>query len=159
MIDVGWGNGYVCIPNGHPMYGVPYDDIPVDVHGGLTFSNYSNEIDWPEVPKGDFWVVGFDCAHLGDNKSNWPESRVLSETQQLEQQLTNLKVVDREDPDEDEESSELGDVAVGIGLGILVDSIFSDSDSSDSPDTSSDSSSDVDFGGGDFGGGGGGGDW
>lgn len=34
----GWGNGYVLIPQGHFLYGKCYDDIHVDVHGGLTFS-------------------------------------------------------------------------------------------------------------------------
>lgn len=30
--------GYVGVPNDHPYYGQPYDDIPVSVHGGLTFA-------------------------------------------------------------------------------------------------------------------------
>jgi hypothetical protein len=34
----GWGNGYVVIPEGHKYHGVDYNDIPVDVHYGLTFS-------------------------------------------------------------------------------------------------------------------------
>jgi len=26
-MDFGWGNGYVLIPEGHPLHGKPYDDI------------------------------------------------------------------------------------------------------------------------------------
>ena len=37
-LEKGWGNGYVRIPEGHPYYEKTYDDIPVSVHGGLTFS-------------------------------------------------------------------------------------------------------------------------
>lgn len=48
----GWVNGYVRVPEGHPWHGKDYDDIPADVHGGLTYS-------------GGDWI-GFDTAHLGD---------------------------------------------------------------------------------------------
>lgn len=48
--------GYVLVPDTHPMYKVGYDDVPVQVHGGLTYS------------EGRFseWILGFDCAHAGD---------------------------------------------------------------------------------------------
>ena len=37
ITDFGWGNGYVLIPQGHPLHGKHYDEIDVDVHCGLTF--------------------------------------------------------------------------------------------------------------------------
>lgn len=49
-------NGYVQIPEGHPWHGKSYDDIDVDVHGGLTYGC------------GEW--IGFDCMHCGDY---WPE--------------------------------------------------------------------------------------
>lgn len=79
-IDTGWGNGYVKLPKGHKYYGVHYDDIPVDVHGGLT---YSEEED-------GFWVVGFDTAHGGDHSRNWTKERVEEETKNLAKQLENI---------------------------------------------------------------------
>lgn len=48
--------GYLHIPRGHALWGKHYNDIDVDVHGGLTYSQ----------PEGEDWVIGFDCAHLGD---------------------------------------------------------------------------------------------
>jgi hypothetical protein len=48
--------GYVILPKGHKYYGLDYDDIPVSVHGGLTYSTLIDEN----------WVIGFDCAHGGD---------------------------------------------------------------------------------------------
>ena len=50
--------GYIYLPQGHPWYGKPYDDIPAEVHGGLTFSdgNFTE-------PTEDGWKIGFDCAH------------------------------------------------------------------------------------------------
>lgn len=53
-------NGYVKIPEGHHWYGLDYDDINVDVHGGLTFSNAAG------------WI-GFDCLHSGDIWPGEPE--------------------------------------------------------------------------------------
>jgi hypothetical protein len=55
----GFRCGYVRVPEGHPWYGKSYSDIDVDVHGGLTFSDFSETL-------GDGFWVGFDCAHAGD---------------------------------------------------------------------------------------------
>jgi len=55
--------GYIGVEEGHPLYGVSYDDVykqhGVRVHGGLTFSD---QYEW----LGNTWWIGFDCAHLGD---------------------------------------------------------------------------------------------
>ena len=54
-------NGYVAIPKGHRCHGGTYDwlnDMAVDVHGGLTYSDLDKDT-------GE-WVVGFDCGHGGD---------------------------------------------------------------------------------------------
>lgn len=61
--------GYCGVPRSHPSYGQKYDDVAVDVHGGLT---YSDKCDGTicHIPKpGDsdeVWWFGFDCAHSGD---------------------------------------------------------------------------------------------
>jgi hypothetical protein len=67
--------GYVGVPPGHPYYGRDYDDVDVDVHGGLTYGRPCQEghpegegvchIPEPGRPK-DVWWLGFDCAHAGD---------------------------------------------------------------------------------------------
>ena len=44
--------GYVTVPKKHHYYGLGYNDVMTNVHGGLTFSN-----------GGRF---GFDCAHADD---------------------------------------------------------------------------------------------
>lgn len=54
--------GYVALPKGHPCYGKDYDDIGVEVHGGLTFAREGDGKDWA---KG-YWWLGFDCAHAWD---------------------------------------------------------------------------------------------
>lgn len=72
--------GYVCVPTGHQLHGVPWDhcslkrdpcwssyaslpiscahspSMMVDVHGGLDFSG----------PAGDGWWFGFHCGHAID---------------------------------------------------------------------------------------------
>lgn len=45
----GWGNGYVLIFKDHPMWGVEYGEIPVYVHGGITFSRAYDKI-WSSPP-------------------------------------------------------------------------------------------------------------
>jgi len=80
QIKVGWGNGYVDMPRSHPMYGKHYDEINVDVHGGLT---YAEEVE-------GMWRVGFDTAHLGDCLDNWPKRAVLYEAERLMKQLEKM---------------------------------------------------------------------
>lgn len=82
QVIAGWGNGYIGLPPEHPWYGKPYDDIPADVHGGLTYSrNYKPK----EEPDG-YWWIGFDTGHLDDNEFNCPESYVDAQIESLKQQ-------------------------------------------------------------------------
>ena len=54
--------GYVGLPRSHKYFGKHYDDIPVEVHGGLTYA--SDRIH--KVENTEFWWIGFDCAHSND---------------------------------------------------------------------------------------------
>jgi hypothetical protein len=54
--------GYVAVPKGHPAYGRDYNELNVDVHGGLTFGSMG---EGKYHPEGHYWL-GFDCAHSGD---------------------------------------------------------------------------------------------
>jgi len=82
----GWGNGYVRIVEGHPFYGMNYMDIPVSVHGGLTFGDHIMDYDkWPD----GYWV-GFDTAHYGDNSDIWTIDAVSDETIDLFNEIYGL---------------------------------------------------------------------
>ena len=59
--------GYIAIPKDNELYGKDYDEIDIDVHGGLTYSEYSNS-EYPVKSEEDVWWIGFDCAHSGDGK-------------------------------------------------------------------------------------------
>lgn len=59
--------GYVGVPKGHAAYGMHYDDLDVSVHGGLTYSNDSDE-PYPIDTDKDLWWFGFDCAHCFDGR-------------------------------------------------------------------------------------------
>jgi len=113
--DFGWGNGYVLIPHNHPFYGVNYNDIydlgrkysiglddSIDVHGGLTFSEYfdvNRFLEWikdleidGDVTKenyekfNNYWMIGFDTGHFGDSMETCPKFYVFSETNNLLEQ-------------------------------------------------------------------------
>ena len=62
--EIGYRCGYVRVPMGHSWHGKHYDDLAVDVHGGLTFSEPDKpcDVDRPD----NAWWFGFDCAHAGD---------------------------------------------------------------------------------------------
>lgn len=71
----GWGNGYVALPFWHPYYEMDYDKIPVNIHGGLTFSILDDTT--------DLWVIGFDSNHSGDNLHNRSFEWLKEETRGL----------------------------------------------------------------------------
>lgn len=61
--------GYVAVAPGHPAHGKSYDDVAVDVHGGLTYADACSgsvcHVPAPGEPD-DVWWLGFDCVHGGD---------------------------------------------------------------------------------------------
>ena len=86
LTERGWGNGYVRIVEGHPFYAMNYMDIPVSVHGGLTFSEHITDSDnWSD----GFWV-GFDTAHYGDDSNMWTIDAVSDETIHLFNEIYGL---------------------------------------------------------------------
>ncbi len=50
--------GYVEVPRDHLMFGADYNDLEIQVHGGLTYSD--------EITETESWRFGFDCAHHMD---------------------------------------------------------------------------------------------
>jgi hypothetical protein len=79
-------NGYVHISVSHPYFGKYYDDFNVEVHGGLTFTQVTNDGQW----------FGFDTGHYGDLIPNmpffsdghlWTLDEVIEETKTLAKQL------------------------------------------------------------------------
>ena len=78
----GWGNGYVLLPPEHPMYNVDYEDINVEVHGGLTYSATQAET--------GLWMLGFDTGHLDDNQTNCDKDYVREQTNLLRIQLEDM---------------------------------------------------------------------
>jgi hypothetical protein len=70
LTDLGHRCGYVGVPPGHPANAQFYDDVPVDVHGGLTWAGPNAEF-WNRALENsdgvpDLWYLGFDCGHAWD---------------------------------------------------------------------------------------------
>lgn len=77
--------GYVRVPPTHPAFGLNYDFVNVDVHGGLTFG----QIEPCSHEDGQGYWFGFDCNHCMDsgfdptidiNSISNPETRYLLAT-------------------------------------------------------------------------------
>ena len=66
--------GYVILTEDNKYFGKFYDDIPINCHGGLTFSDSKiSFLEWSEKYKcmvrtsiKDKWIIGWDYAHYGD---------------------------------------------------------------------------------------------
>ncbi len=58
---------YLGIPPKHPLAGKNYDDVPLDVHGGLTFGDMGGEQEHrtDNWPAGYYWY-GWDYSHWMD---------------------------------------------------------------------------------------------
>lgn len=48
--------GYVYLTKHFDEWGKDYDRLEITCHGGLTYSD----------TEGEYWVIGFDCAHSQD---------------------------------------------------------------------------------------------
>ena len=57
--DCGAWCGYVLLPDNHPWKPLDYDDINVDIHGGITFKGSRRGF------QEESWI-GFDCSHSMD---------------------------------------------------------------------------------------------
>ena len=58
---------YIELPENHKYYGKDYNDIPIDCHGGLTYSS-GDGIIFPtsdEHHRNGYWI-GWDYAHYTD---------------------------------------------------------------------------------------------
>lgn len=71
--------GYVGVGPDHPFHGRSYENVDVDVHGGLTFAEHcapGEPIEGichraaPGRPDPVWWL-GFDCAHAFDVSPRW----------------------------------------------------------------------------------------
>lgn len=79
--------GYVTIPKKHICSSMSYDDIPLNIHGGLTYSEGS--------------TFGFDTAHSGDLRSNelerkghfWSLEDVVKETNKMARQFSKITML------------------------------------------------------------------
>lgn len=90
-VSHGWGNGYIAIPKSSSWHGVNYNSIPVDVHGGLTWSSLVSDFcDAPDDIDDDSWIIGFDTAHSGDNLDSCSKAYVEAETENLLNQMIEL---------------------------------------------------------------------
>jgi len=57
---------YIGVPKSHPLAGFEYDGVPLDCHGGLTFSCEGGETGpWP----AGWWWYGWDYGHAGDRST------------------------------------------------------------------------------------------
>lgn len=72
-----WYCGYVSLPIGHKFYAIDYDKIPVNCHGGLTYSKFHL----------DGWRIGFDCNHHNDRITVQNKKYVISECMKIVDQL------------------------------------------------------------------------
>ena len=100
----GFANGYVVIPQGHPLWGLDYNSELIEglnVHGGITFSekvdeDMVNHVLWgKDLDEEDLgsWVIGFDTRHTGDTLERWPQVKVEKEVIKLLKQVGNLVIV------------------------------------------------------------------
>lgn len=67
ILDLGsHPTAYIGVEKGHKNYGKKYDDIDLDVHGGLTFGGRYKTIDFKDPFYKTIYWYGWDYAHAGD---------------------------------------------------------------------------------------------
>ena len=98
ITDIGWGCGYVILDEEHPWFGMDYNDIPVTIHGGLTYGEYISQRtikEWDtELREDDIgkYMIGFDTGHSGDNEVKWNKEGVANEAGELLKQCISKQI-------------------------------------------------------------------
>ena len=98
---------YVKIPEEHKYYKKGYDDIPIECHGGLTFSSHRLSYDdfrFNPIVLQDSWWIGWDYAHAGDytgydemfnrglyKNKKWTTKEIYKEVKKVISQLRKMK--------------------------------------------------------------------
>lgn len=79
LITHGWGNGYIGVPEGHPLFGRDYEELndTTTIHYGFTFGEIG------EIDGKEYHVFGFDTCHYGDTMNKWPELAVVQEIESV----------------------------------------------------------------------------
>lgn len=67
---------YVFIPKGHKYYGKDFDDIDINCHGGLTYSD--DDLYCNPVYLTDTWIIGWDYAHSCDYVGIYDDNSYLA---------------------------------------------------------------------------------
>lgn len=66
FLSLGHRVGYVGVPKTNILHGIEwqgYIEKNINVHGGVTFSDYMGNI----FAQDNHWFIGFDCGHAWDN--------------------------------------------------------------------------------------------
>lgn len=82
---------YVKLPVGHPYYFKDYNDIDIDVHGGLTYSSDHLFIDVGVSIEG--WFIGWDYAHWGDYIGYFIDDEILSKDNDKQKKWTTDEII------------------------------------------------------------------
>ena len=85
----------MILPDDHELVDKFYGDFEkeyeLEVHGGITFSDYLSRImDLENMDLEEGYVLGFDCNHAGDNPVDCNQGYVENECKKLIDQLINL---------------------------------------------------------------------
>jgi hypothetical protein len=88
---------YVVLHKGHVFNGVPYYDIPLECHGGLTYGQ--PRLEGVKLEDGEY-VIGWDYAHYGDYMPDasggygahkkWTTTEIVNEVTEVCKQLREL---------------------------------------------------------------------
>lgn len=98
--------GCVGLPEKNRFYGLDYNEIDVNCHGGLTYS--SNHL--YEQKDTNIWWIGFDCAHCDDAR-DYTSLRKYYTDNRSKNMIDNWEALDQKYPIPDSHVRELAYVA------------------------------------------------
>lgn len=92
IINLGFfPTAYIRIPESHIVYGKHYDDIEINVHGGLTYSKDHLYVENEQRIEG--WFIGWDYGHCGDYAGYYERMGIVSDekkwtTEEIKREVT-----------------------------------------------------------------------
>jgi hypothetical protein len=95
------GNGYVIVPESHPWFGKDYDEIEVEIHGGLTYGCHEGRVGFDTAHAWDDWSyealaeIGGSTEyvhHYNDAENFWDLEKLTREVESLALQAANAGI-------------------------------------------------------------------
>ena len=89
---------YIKVPNESSYFGSDYNEIPINIHGGLTYGQLKNNnefwIGWDYAHFGDYCYMEFNFGHYKNDEKKYTTNEILIDVENAIKQLNEITEIE-----------------------------------------------------------------